>query len=134
MREDGLPAEEALRQARNELAEMLPDGKDTEGHELLTIENAADRENVGFLWSIYEETEGRKQSFLCDFLIFEAHRRKSYASAALRAFEKRAKTEGCAECVLFVADENEAANALYRKNGYLPQRTFDSGKYMIKRL
>jgi len=134
MLENDLSPEEALRKAQNEITEMLPGGLETKSHELLTIENALSHENVGFLWSIFEETEGRKQSFLCDFLIFEHQRRKGYASAALRAFEKRAKAEGCVECVLYVAAKNKAAGALYQKCGYQPLRQMGGGQYMIKRL
>ena len=134
MQQNQLPHETAVAEAQKELAEMLPDGIHTECHFLMTIKDAQSNMPVGFLWTIHEETDGKKQSFLCDFVIHAEYRRKGYAAAALKAMEQTAKGTGCEESVLFVADTNAAANALYEKCGYRFLRQMDDGKYMIKQL
>ena len=134
MQQNHLPQEAALAEAQKELAEMLPDGIHTEHHSLITIEDAQSNVPVGFLWTIHEETDGKSQSFLCDFVIHAEYRRKGYAAAALHAMEQMAKRTGCEESVLFVANTNAAANALYEKCGYRFLRQMDDGKYMIKQL
>ncbi len=48
--------------------------------------------------------------------------------------EEFARNEGCSESVLFVADDNTAANALYEKCGYSFLRRMEYGRYMKKSL
>ena len=126
--------EEAVKKAGEEVMQMLPGGLRTPHHNLMTIEETDTGENVGFIWTIYEETDGRKQSFVCDFAIWETKRRKGYAAAALRMAEENAAESGCSESVLFVADRNGAARALYRKCGYQFLRPAGYGKYLVKQL
>ena len=128
----GISREEAGREAEEELAGMLPDGLHTENNFLRSIINGD--ENVGYIWTLHEETNGKKQCFLCDFAIQEDRRRQGYGTEALRLMEKQAADAGCVESVLFVADQNLAARALYEKCGYKLLRQAGSGKYMIKEL
>jgi len=81
-----------------------------------------------------EETAGKKQSFVCDFVLWESKRRKGYATETLRLAERNAVEAGCQESVLFVAESNDAARALYEKCGYQILRQAGYGKYMIKQL
>ena len=127
-----MSAEEATRETVAEVAGMLPDGLNTEGSDLMTV--VAENESVGFIWTVYEETEGRKQCFICDFAIWELKRSKGYAQAALHLAEKNAATAGCREIVLFVREDNVAAGALYKKCGYQILRKAGYGAYMIKQL
>ena len=128
----GISREEAGREAEEELAGMLPDGLNTGNNFLMSIVNGD--EIVGFIWTLHEETNGKKQCFLCDFAIWEEYRRKGYAAQALRLMEREAIHAGCQECVLYVADRNLAARALYEKCSYKLLRQAGSGKYMIKEL
>lgn len=132
MDEFHLSQEEAAKKTAAELARMLPDGLHTENNHLFTI--VADGESAGFIWTLHEEFEGRKQSFVCDFAIWESKRRKGYGAAALHLVEKHAADAGCQESVLFVSDDHEAANALYKKCGYHVLRPEAHGKYMVKPL
>lgn len=122
----------ALEEATAELAGMLPLGLHTPQNRLMTV--VADGENAGFLWALYEMTDGKKQVFLCDFAIWESHRRKGYATAALHLAEEQAVREKCLESVLFVSNENRAARALYEKCGYRILRQEGYGNYMVKQL
>jgi ribosomal protein S18 acetylase RimI-like enzyme len=128
----GISREEAGREAEEELAGMLPNGLHTENNFLMSI--ISNEEIVGYIWTLHEERQGRKQSFLCDFAIQEDKRRQGYGTEALRLMEKQAADAGCVESVLFVADQNLAARALYEKCGYKLLRQAGSGKYMIKEL
>lgn len=134
MEERGISEEAAMKEAAEEVAGMLPEGLRTEHHFLMTIVGGESKESAGFLWTIHEETAGRKQSFLCDFAVWEPKRRKGYGAAALNLMERNAAELGCRESVLFVADHNTAARALYEKCGYRILRQAGCGKYMIKEL
>lgn len=134
MEELRISQEEAISETIKEVAEMLPDGIDTPHNYFTTIVDSDSDENIGFVWTLHEVTEGRKQSFICDFAIWESKRRKGYASVALRLAENQAAEAGCVESVLFVKDNNTAATALYRKCGYQVLRQHGYGKYMIKQL
>lgn len=125
---------EAVKETKEEVDGMLPDGMNTAHHCLMTIEKEYTQENLGAIWTLHEETEGRKQSFLCDFVIWEPKRRNGYATEALRLMEKSAVEAGCRESVLYVADSNAAARALYEKSGYQVLRQENDGKYMAKQL
>ena len=132
MAEFHLSEEEAIQKTTAEVAQLLPDGLHTEHNDLLTI--VAEEENAGFIWTVRDEFEGRKQSFVCDFAIWEPKRRRGYGAAALSLVEKHAADAGCQESVLFVSNENDAAIALYQKCGYHILRPEGYGKYMVKSL
>ncbi len=134
MKEINLTADEALQETEKELKEMLPDGLDTKDNHLMVIEEMADQRIVGFIWYLSEWTGGVKQVFLCDFVIYEPERRKGYATAALGEMEKHAKTHGCEESVLFVANDNAAARNLYAKCGYVFLKKDDYGNFLKKQL
>jgi len=134
MAERCLSREAAVKETEEELAKMLPMGLETPDHCLMTVEKEDTQENLGAIWTIFEESEGKKQSFVCDFVIWEPYRRRGFAEEALRLAEEKAVEAGCRESVLFVADCNAAANALYQKSGYQLLRQADYGKYMVKQL
>jgi len=134
VKERSICLEDAQKETIAEITSMLPDGLDTKHNYLMTITEKGSGETAGFIWMLHENTTGRKQSFICDFAIWESKRRRGYASAALKLAEKHAVDSGCLESVLFVADENTAARALYEKCGYRILRKAQYGKYMIKQL
>lgn len=134
MEECHMSQRKAIKETKKEVAQMLPNGLNTEHNYLMTIEEKDNKEIIGFIWTIHEETAGHKQSFLCDFVILESKRRKGYATAALHLAEKNAAEAGCQENVLFVADRNYAARTLYEKCGYKFLKQEDYGKYMTKQL
>ena len=131
--EEKMSEKAAEKETTEELRAMLPEGLNTENNYLMTIFDEKE-EPVGFIWTLHEYSEDIKQSFLCDFEIYEKDRRKGYASESLKQMENDAKQAGCRESVLFVADENAAAIALYEKCGYVSFREFNYGKYMKKTL
>ena len=134
MEEHHISYEAALQAATKEVDEMLPEGLHTKHNYLMTITEAPRGESAGFLWTLHEYTAGKKQSFLCDFAIWESKRRRGYGAAALDLMEKQAIAAGCQESVLFVSDDNTAAKTLYEKSGYRVLRQSGHGKYMLKPL
>ena len=131
---EGLPAEEASEKAREEFFAMLPQGADTPDQFPMTVLVRESAAAAGFLWYLREETDGKKQVFLCDLQISEEYRRKGYAQGALHEMEAAAKKDGCAESVLYVRRDNLPAFALYRKCGYRPFREGKNGTYFKKAL
>ena len=80
--EADMTEEEAEKETMEELAGMLPDGLDTEDNYLMTIRRKTDDAQVGFIWTLHEYNDDVKQSFLCDFEIYEKYRRNGYATEA----------------------------------------------------
>ena len=134
MKERHISYKAAIQTAAKEVDEMLPEGLHTKHNYLMTITEAPRGESAGFLWTLHEYTAGKKQSFLCDFAIWESKRRRGYGAAALYLMEKQAIDAGCQEIVLFVSDDNTVARALYEKYGYRVLRQSGCGKYMMKPL
>ena len=116
--------EAALAQAGQEFDELLP------GSFLKIIE--VDSTPVGVLWYLTEETDGVRHAFLNDFVIAPEHRRKGYASAALKTLAQEAQARGCTEIRLYVSDDNHAAKALYERCGFQLLRPFGGGAYLHK--
>ena len=110
--------EEAVGLAQVAIDMLLPEGLSSPGQFLYVIERETDGEQLGYLWfGVREEGESRYAA-LYDCVIFEAHRRRGYASEALRAMEEKVREQGMRKIVLHVFGHNEGARALYRKMGY----------------
>lgn len=134
MRELNISFDKALHETEIELKEMLPDGLDTKHNSLMVIEDTLDAKIVGFIWYLYELTNDIQQVFLSDFVIQKQERQKGYATAALYEMGKTAKSCGCEESVLFVANENVPAQKLYTKCGYAFLKDNGNGMFMKKKL
>lgn len=127
-----LSMEQAMKQSEAEFIEMLPDGIETSNQCLRIIEDSECEKQVGFIWFLYEVTEGVNQIFLNDLKIYEKERRKGYGSAALLEMERIGKEAGCSESVLYVWEHNPNGRALYIKAGYTYFKDADEGIYMKK--
>ncbi len=127
-----ISGQEARRQARAEFDSELPLGLETQDQHLVMILDVQSGQSVGWLWYLYEETDGIRQVFLNDLLIEESERQKGYASAALTEMERNAIRDGCAECVLHVFHDHTDAIRLYQQCGYTPFRQTEDGMYMKK--
>ena len=132
--EEHMSPEEARRETAGELLEMLPDGLHTENNYLMTIRKADEHIPVGYIWTLHEDSNGIRQSFLCDLVIYEEFRRKGLAQESLWLMERSAVESGCEESVLFVKNSNTEAIALYEKCGYIFLRDINYGRFMKKRI
>ena len=134
MKEQEITLKEALSQAKNEFSEMLPEGSSTKDNSLMMIEEVYNGKAVGVIWYLYEMTEGTKQVFLNDFMIYEEERRKGYAMEAINKMIQMAKEDGCTESIIYVWKHNPPGIYLYTKCGYSAFREQDDGMYMKKEI
>ncbi|KAF3469700.1 GNAT family N-acetyltransferase [Streptomyces sp. Tu 3180] len=115
-----MPEELARERAHQGTAQFLPDGLDTAGHHLVVAENEAG-EVVGNAWIGPDPRRAAGtagSAWLYDINVFPAFRRRGYGSAVLCAAEELVVREGWTSLGLNVSGDNEAAIALYRRNGY----------------
>lgn len=134
MEAQNISAESALNQAQAEFSDMLPEGINTKDNSLMMIEDENNKKTVGIIWYLYENTEGTKQVFLNDFMIYEEERRKGYAMAALSEMARYAVKHGCRQSIIYVWKHNPPGVNLYTKCGYVAFRESDDGMYMRKEI
>lgn len=113
-----LTHQQALLQARSEIATSLPDGENSAGHCLMSIflrENIADV-HIGYLW--YKPDPETKSAFIYDFYLSPAQRNKGLGSAAMKCLETSLARDGFTQIKLRVAAGNDRARQVYESNGY----------------
>ena len=120
--------EAAERLSQEAFDELLPGGRETAGHELRAMRNDAG-DWVGHAWFTIEDREQGRVVFIYDIEVYEAHRRRGYARAALAAIDDYAREQGCIGVMLHVFGYNEPARTLYRSAGYV-----ETNVIMLKRL
>jgi len=109
---------EAQERSEKEYQHYLPNGLATENNTLYTIFDETCSEKLGMIWMAVFVDRAVPMSFIFDFHIYEAHRRKGYATQALAAIEEKAAGLGAGSIGLHVFAHNRAARALYEKAGY----------------
>jgi ribosomal protein S18 acetylase RimI-like enzyme len=108
------PADTSLEQARQEFAELLPEGRATEQHHLLIAES--DGVRVGILW--LRVPSSGDAAFVFDIEVEETMRGKGYGRAIMLAAESYARTLGAPAIRLHVFGFNTVARSLYESLGY----------------
>ncbi len=96
---------------------LLPGGRETSGHSIMSIVDSKSKEKVGVLWVEWNNKE-HNASFIWDIIIFDNFRRKGYGSAALKQLEKMAVEKGSSGISLHVFGHNKAAISMYESLGY----------------
>jgi GNAT superfamily N-acetyltransferase len=118
----GLDPELARERSEEQLAELIPDGLDSEGQRFFT---AYDGElAVGRLWLSIE----RPMAFVYDVAVDEGQRRKGYGEGIMNAGARWSRDHGHPGIGLNVFAHNPNARALYDKLGYrvtMDYRTID---------
>lgn len=97
---------------------LLPKGLTTPGQHLVAIEQEASGERVGLLWFGVADQGAGPLAYVFDGLIFEPHRRRGFASAALSALEAAAKKAGARQIALQLFGGKVAARALFERCGF----------------
>ena len=110
--------EDAPELAEQTFRGILPEGLESPGQHLLTIEEEEGGESAGILWFEERKLTGRAIAWIYDIRIHEAHRRRGYGGLALEALEERARALGLSTIALHVFGHNTGARALYEKAGY----------------
>jgi ribosomal protein S18 acetylase RimI-like enzyme len=108
----------AVERAREEIARVVPEGLRTPGHHAAFIVPPGGSDPVGWVWYGVREDGGRPALFIWELRVFEGHRRRGHAEAALAALEPRARELGAERISLHVFAHNGPARALYEKVGY----------------
>jgi RimJ/RimL family protein N-acetyltransferase len=121
-------AEDAEALSQEAFETLLPNGRETAGHELRAMANDAG-EWVGHAWFTIEDRDPGRVVFIYDIEVYEAHRRRGYARLALAEIDVYASEHGCIGVMLHVFGYNEAARRLYRSAGYL-----ETNVIMLKRV
>jgi ribosomal protein S18 acetylase RimI-like enzyme len=106
----------AEERAVSEFARIVPNGRQTAGHEFRSIVAPAG-EVVGALWFAPDEL-GRGTAFIWDIAIERAHRGEGYGRAAMEALEPLARSLGYDSIRLHVVGDNAVARSLYESVGY----------------
>jgi GNAT superfamily N-acetyltransferase len=108
--------ENARAKAAEDFARLLPDGLDTEGHELFTAYDGDDP--VGMLWLHFDRKPDGEHVFGYDFSVREELRRHGYGKAVMVAAEQLCRDRGVLSVGLSVFGNNTGARALYEQMGY----------------
>ena len=112
------PREGAVQRARDENAQLLPDGLDT-ARVLLLWGVDSDGEPVGRAWVALDHPRGAPDvAFLYDIEVIEARRGTGLGRALLGAVEEATRQHGAGALELNVFGRNHAATALYSSSGY----------------
>jgi ribosomal protein S18 acetylase RimI-like enzyme len=109
-------AEDAERLSREAFEALLPDGRETAGHEIRAMVN--DGVKVGHAWWTIEDRDPGRVAFIYDIAVDPDHRRRGYARLALAEIEAWAREHGCAGVMLHVFGDNTPARELYRSVGF----------------
>jgi ribosomal protein S18 acetylase RimI-like enzyme len=113
-----MTVDEAQERSERDLAELLPDGRDTPENHLWTVTDAATGAAVGSLWMNIRDRGVGRAAFIYDIEMEESQRGKGYGRAAMLAGEVAAKELGAATMGLNVFGFNTAAIGLYTSLGY----------------
>ncbi len=119
--------EESLAKAEEQFDRLLPEGLQTEHHELWNLLNG--EEAIGWVWLCYDPNHPQKEGFIYNFFLFETYRGKGFAKQAIAALEEEAKSLGVQKLSLHVFAHNHIARSLYEKTGFE-----ETGIYMSKPL
>ena len=107
----------SLERSKAEFKALLPNGLQTEGHEILSMLNDAGRA-VGYVWFTQEDRPVGRVVFVYDIAVDPEHRRKGHAQAALEEVERYARAHDCIGVMLHVFGSNTGARQLYLRAGY----------------
>jgi RimJ/RimL family protein N-acetyltransferase len=123
----GLPDPVALKSARADFDELLPDGLETEGHYFyrLCIDEGVE---VGSTWlGVMQDPPLPARLFVYDLEIHQAFRRQGLGRQALGAVEAWGIERGIRRLELNVFSDNVAARTLYEASG-MAAREITMGK------
>ncbi len=108
--------EEALERAKQDFANLLPGGLETENHLLWTIMVSETAEKAGYLWVFAESS--KQTAFIYNIVIFDHFQGKGLGTQALGSLENVLKERGIKKLELHVFGHNEGAFRLYEKLGF----------------
>jgi ribosomal protein S18 acetylase RimI-like enzyme len=111
-------SDESMGRAQSEFSKTLPEGPQTEGHNLITISDAEKGMKVGMLWWAMNQRGTQKIAFLADFFVFSEFRNKGFEMEAMNLLQVECSKLGVERIELQVFAHNEEDVTLYRNNGF----------------
>lgn len=113
------PEAEATAYARQQLAQLLPDGLATPLHLFFTVHEAAPGDpTVGYLWLRVRSLSSEVEAFVFDVELHTHARGRGLGRATMLAAEGAARETGATIVRLNVFGDNAAAIGLYESLGY----------------
>jgi ribosomal protein S18 acetylase RimI-like enzyme len=110
------PEDGAMAASAAEIASLLPDGLQTEGHDLFV--GVSEGAEVGQVW-LFTDPEARvRETFIYEISIDEQHRGRGLGRALLAAAESWCAEHGVAVVRLNVFAFNKTAIKLYESSGF----------------
>ncbi|PQJ59186.1 hypothetical protein BTO01_20310 [Vibrio jasicida] len=113
-----LPLNDSISLAKKELSDLLPNGLNTEGHNLLCIEAKIDNRTtqIGYFW--YSSPTSNQSSFLYFFYINKEFRNLGYGKKAINQLEELLSSNDVNQLKLQVFHRNQQARRLYQESGF----------------
>lgn len=109
---------EAMELSKKSFLKLLPDGKNTKGHAVMSIIDKENGKNIGVMWVEWKNKEF-DSTYIWDIVIYEEFRRMGYGFSAMKELEKMAKINGSSSIVLHVFGHNKPAIEMYQKLGFI---------------
>jgi GNAT superfamily N-acetyltransferase len=123
----GVPRDEAIREAEESTARLLPQGLRTPGHHLFVALDGD--EEVGHIWLKVSDKAGVRRAFVYDVGVREDLRRQGYGRTTMQLAEQWCRDHGVTELGLHVFAYNVGARTLYEQLGFA-----ETGRTMNKKL
>jgi ribosomal protein S18 acetylase RimI-like enzyme len=111
----GMPAQEAIKQAEQETAQMFPQGRLQPGHEVLKLVDDSGTE-LGHIWLAPHQEPGLV--FVYDVEVAPHVRGQGFGRALMQLAHERARSMGYHSISLHVFGGNQPAINLYSSLGY----------------
>ena len=108
---------DALDRSAADHKQLLPDGLQSKGQHLYTLEDEAAGKKVGMIW-FAEVNWGKPLAFIYDIVVDADQRGKGYGKQAMLALEDKVRELGVDRIGLHVFGFNTVARDLYLKVGY----------------
>ena len=116
--------EEALRETRQMVKELLTKGIETSNHFLFNVMAESEIQPIGILYIALQEEGTIKNAFIYDIEIKENYRGCGFGALVMRRAEEFARGYNAAEIWLHVFAANTIAIRLYQKLGYEVRKEF----------
>ncbi|MVN87645.1 GNAT family N-acetyltransferase [Deinococcus sp. HMF7620] len=110
--------DEAQDRAEAEYQQLLPQGLNTPDQFLFSLLDPSVGAPVGVLWYGLQHRTNGTAAFIYEIEVFEAYRRRGYATQAFAALETDAAARGTTSLHLHVFGHNTGARALYERLGF----------------
>jgi ribosomal protein S18 acetylase RimI-like enzyme len=113
----GLAHDVAQRKANEDFAQLVPDGRIPDGHDVFVVEE--DGEPVGRLWVAERELDGGRRALMVYEVAIDEHARgRGLGRLAMEYAAEEARRRGLGSVGLNVFGANDGARSLYRSLGY----------------